>query len=409
MESPVQYLRPLNGQENKVHISDILTSFLLPLAVYCFQAKLFISVLSLSLGLSSVIVYFLDYRGGGPTGNVSVVCFVPAWFAITFAPELTSSSVRMYLTFWTVLLYRPVFNKLIYSFKKSFSFGECSLISQGLLLASCSTLNKLYWFPNYSVPYLAKRMDRWLSWLVKYATRPLAIKLISSWMLLGALSVVVVIVYKRRQWPVSTLTRKIFHLSVILVYIPGMLYDPLLLYTASIAATVLFIFLELIRITSVPGLSRILNDYLRHFTDDKDGGSLILTNIYLLVGVSLPLWVWPGKLDTPLPLPLYAGIISVGFGDAASSIIGTLFGRTHWPGSKKTFEGAVGGFIAQLAAGVYISHVAGLKLNMAAFSSVCLLTSLFELAVDQVDNLTLPLVMYSGMHLIQVLQDYFEM
>ena len=37
------------------------------------------------------------------------------------------------------------------------------------------------------------------------------------------------------------------------------------------------------------------------------GGSLILTNIYLLVGVSLPLWLWPEELNLPAPLPLYAG------------------------------------------------------------------------------------------------------
>jgi len=40
------------------------------------------------------------------------------------------------------------------------------------------------------------------------------------------------------------------------------------------------------------------------------GGSLILTNIYLLVGVSLPLWVWQGELNAPAPLALFAGLLS---------------------------------------------------------------------------------------------------
>ncbi len=37
------------------------------------------------------------------------------------------------------------------------------------------------------------------------------------------------------------------------------------------------------------------------------GGSLILTNIYLLVGVSIPIWIWPHPFTSRPPLPLYAG------------------------------------------------------------------------------------------------------
>jgi hypothetical protein len=41
------------------------------------------------------------------------------------------------------------------------------------------------------------------------------------------------------------------------------------------------------------------------------GGSLILTNIYLLVGVSLPLWIWPHPFTSRPPLPLYAGAVKM--------------------------------------------------------------------------------------------------
>ena len=409
MESPIPNLRPLAaGASSGIHASDVVTCFLLPLSVWCFNAKLFMSVLGGCLCASSLIVLVLDYRGGPPAGNVSILSFVPAWAAITFIPELATSRVRMYLTFWTVLLYRPIFNRLTAVFRRSFTFGEAAVLTQGGLLASCVLLNKLYWFPNLSVFYLGRRTARWLDWLATYAARPGAVRLVAVWTGLAVASVLLVVLYKQRGWRVTTLTRKIFHLSVVLVYVPGLLYDPLLLYTASLAATALFLLLEMIRYTGVPLLGPLLNNYLRHFTDDKDNsGCLILTNIYLLVGVSMPLWLWPGKLDVrPLPLPLYAGVISVGIGDAASSIVGSLVGRLHWPGSSgKTMEGAAAGFLAMLAAGVWIT---GGEVNMATWSAVCAVTAVFEASVDQVDNLTLPLVMYSGLHLIQLMQQFWN-
>ena len=34
-----------------------------------------------------------------------------------------------------------------------------------------------------------------------------------------------------------------------------------------------------------------LDLYLRMFADEKDGGSVLLTHIYLLAGTSLPIWL----------------------------------------------------------------------------------------------------------------------
>ena len=75
--------------------------------------------------------------------------------------------------------------------------------------------------------------------------------------------------------------RKIFHLSVILVYLPGLKYDPILLYYCSIAATLVFISLELLRWSEkLPLLTNGLSAYLKHFTDEKEGGYLILKLIF---------------------------------------------------------------------------------------------------------------------------------
>lgn len=37
-----------------------------------------------------------------------------------------------------------------------------------------------------------------------------------------------------------------------------------------------------------------INDAFQVFVDDRDGGLLILTHVYLLVGLSLPIWILSG-------------------------------------------------------------------------------------------------------------------
>jgi len=398
MESQIPHLRAPQG----VGVSDLLTAALLPLAVILADTDMLIRIVTGCLAISSLMVYFLDYRTSVPSPPFTYVGFAPAWLCIAFLPEAeTPSRFRLYLAFWTELMYRPLFNKLICTFKKSFTFGEGSLIVQGFLLLAFKSILRLSRQESLRSLHLAKQVAAWLNELQAHIANPTATLLILSWCLLAAVSVLVVVVYYRLGWPVNTRTRKIFHLSVIGVYIPGLLYDPVLLYIASVAASLSFILLELIRWSErLKFVTGSLTTYLKHFTDEKEGGSLILTNIYLLVGVSLPLWVYPTQLPHPVPLSIYSGIIAVGVGDAACSIVGTLLGRTTWRQSSKTLEGALGGLIAQLLSGAAIGHLAQIEFNVAAFAAVCLVTSCFELMVDQVDNLTLPLIMFIGLTLV---------
>lgn len=266
---------------------------------------------------------------------------------------------------------------------------------------------RLYGMEGYRTIHLAKKVAENMKWFQGHFSSEIAITLLISWGTLSVLSVGVVILYKYMNWSVTTSTRKIFHLAVVLVYISGLLYEPTLLYYCSIGATVVFILLELLRWSEIlPRLSSSLSTYLKHFTDDKEGGNLILTNIYLLVGVSISLWVWPGSFDTPSKLPLFAGIISVGIGDAASSIVGSKFGRIKLFGSEKTLEGMIAGFVSMLLASLYLDtqlDIYNLDFQdprLIMISTACLLTSLVELMVDQVDNLVLPLVMYITFSLV---------
>lgn len=64
----------------------------------------------------------------------------------------------------------------------------------------------------------------------------------------------------------------------------------------------------------------------------------------------------------------FAGFISVGVGDAAASIGGSLIGQVKWVGSKKTVEGTALSVLCQiLAVGFVLYFIRGMKLVFYSF------------------------------------------
>lgn len=138
----------------------------------------------------------------------------------------------------------------------------------------------------------------------------------------------------------NTRTRKIFHVLIVLVFLPGLIYQCAFLFVASGIALALLIVLETMRIIRLPPVHNILNHSVKCFIDEKDAGFVALTPIYLLVGCSMPLWLHPCPCDLTDSagfdlLPLMAGVISVGIGDTAASIIGSKYGKVRWSGKCK--------------------------------------------------------------------------
>lgn len=143
----------------------------------------------------------------------------------------------------------------------------------------------------------------------------------------------------------NTRVRKIFHILIVLVFVPGLIYQCTFLFVASGVALALLILLELVRIIQLKPFAEILQQAVKSFVDEKDAGVVAMTPLYLLVGCSLPIWLHPCPCDLTDAagfelLPLMAGVISVGLGDTAASVIGSKFGRIHWP-SKKNYRNPI--------------------------------------------------------------------
>lgn len=86
--------------------------------------------------------------------------------------------------------------------------------------------------------------------------------------------------------------RKLFHLLIFCVFLPGLLYDRQLLLLCSFGMFILLSLIELIRYYEIGSLSELIDDLMGLFVDQKDReGELVLSHIYLLVGLSFPVWL----------------------------------------------------------------------------------------------------------------------
>lgn len=109
------------------------------------------------------------------------------------------------------------------------------------------------------------------------------------------------------------------------------------LFVASGIALAVLIILETARIIKLWPLAEVLEQVVKSFIDEKDSGLIAMTPLYLLIGCSIPLWLHPCPCDVTDAtvfelLPLMSGVLSVGIGDTAASVIGSSIGRIKYPG-----------------------------------------------------------------------------
>ncbi|XP_014476856.1 PREDICTED: dolichol kinase isoform X2 [Dinoponera quadriceps] len=170
------------------------------------------------------------------------------------------------------------------------------------------------------------------------------IALVVYWAVCVVLSIFIITYQISSKSRATSSTRKIFHILAMFVYIPGMICDISMLYLASGVIFALLMGIELIRLLKVPPLGKVLQDGFVVFADEKDF-MLSLTPLYLMSGLSFPLWMPTSNLTF---LALMSGVLTVGVGDTAASFVGGKWGSHKWVDTDKTIEGTVACVFSQV-------------------------------------------------------------
>jgi len=149
--------------------------------------------------------------------------------------------------------------------------------------------------------------------------------------------------------------RKVFHGVMVAMLLPTIPIDPCFFALALMIVLAVFLMLDLFRASQLPPISRPLTNFLAPYVDGRDyRGPVIVSHMFLLIGCAIPLWLslastgrlgsgpWKGWEVASRDLSMVSGVICVGMGDAAASLIGRRYGRTKWYwGGGKSIEGSV--------------------------------------------------------------------
>ncbi|CAM9293565.1 unnamed protein product, partial [Scytosiphon promiscuus] len=252
-------------------------------------------------------------------------------------------------------------------------------------------------------------------------SRPL---LVAGWVLALAVCVPLVPQLSKRfaMLRSKTSSRKLFHLLATAMFLPGLFASERdFLSLALGVAFGVMLALEFLRCADCPPMAAVLDRYYGRFLDGRDGGVLIVTHLFLLLGCAVPVWLSGltsnrfGDVVDGVGLLPYAGVIVLGVGDAMGAVVGCRVGRLNWPSSRRTLEGSAAVFTTTLGSLLLVAWVlawqesgkkdgsAGIEWRAVATNLAwpVALSTLMEAFTTQVDNLILPCVLFSCLALRQ--------
>ncbi|KAI5300290.1 hypothetical protein KEM55_008333, partial [Ascosphaera atra] len=164
--------------------------------------------------------------------------------------------------------------------------------------------------------------------------------------------------------------RKVFHGMMVAMLLPTTFIDPAFVSLALAGVLSIFLLLELFRAAQLPPISIPLTNFIAPYVDGRDyRGPVVISHIFLLIGCAIPLWLslastplsgsapWAGWEVQYRDISMVSGVICVGMGDAAASLIGRRFGRRRWFfGGGKSIEGSIA-FAVAVFVGLVLARI----------------------------------------------------
>ncbi|KAK3718351.1 dolichol kinase [Vermiconidia calcicola] len=139
--------------------------------------------------------------------------------------------------------------------------------------------------------------------------------------------------------------RKVFHGVMVAMMLTATFVDPCACAVALTLILAIFLLLEVIRAGQVLPLGNAIGRFVAPYVDGRDlRGPVVVSHIFLLIGCAVPLWFSLASIDRTGVYPwagwelegekrevaMIAGVVCVGMGDAAASLIGRRYGRHKW-------------------------------------------------------------------------------
>ncbi|TQV98925.1 hypothetical protein V2A60_007378 [Cordyceps javanica] len=180
-------------------------------------------------------------------------------------------------------------------------------------------------------------------------------RLVLSGYWLGILLVGLLVVFQLKNTYEVDTRRKVFHFMMVGMFLPALYVDPAYAALALSLILAIFLILDLLRASQLPPLSKPIAAFLAPYVDGRDfRGPVVISHIFLLIGCAIPLWLalatigragqgYAAGWEAPTrDASMAAGVICVGLGDAAASLIGRRYGHRKWLwGGGKSLEGSI--------------------------------------------------------------------
>jgi dolichol kinase len=244
------------------------------------------------------------------------------------------------------------------------------------------------------------------------ASLPSRMTQLAGWSLLLAVALPLMQLLSSTGLVKQIIIRKGYHVLAIALFLPSLLVDAEMLCLSLAIAFAALVALEAARCVQMPLLGPAVQSFMERFVDSRDSGPVYVTHFTLLLGLAGPIWlsqalrsaaVGPasvsstvGVTDLHVLVCAVAGLMVVGVGDAAASVVGSMYGQVKlFADSSKTLEGTLGAVLCCLAAWLLLLWPLGLLSSLSAAQLLNLATStawacLLEAATSQLDNLVVP-------------------